>query len=79
MYLLSTENYSLNISKYLPILFLKKGAIHFMTDYRKLYLTLFNGITDALELIDALDILGAKELLISLQQKTEDMFIDDED
>ena len=50
-----------------------------MTDYRKLYLTLFNGITDAIELIDALDILRAKELLISLQQKTEDMFIDDED
>ena len=50
-----------------------------MTDYQKLYLTLFNGITDALELIDALDILGAKELLISLQQKSEDMFIEDEE
>jgi len=47
-----------------------------MTDYRKLYTTLFNGITDALKLIDALDIAGAKDLLISLQQKTEEMFIE---
>ena len=45
--------------------------------YKKMYLTLFNAITDALEHIDA-DSLAAK-ILIAAQQKTEEIYISQED
>ena len=47
------------------------------TMYKKMYLTLFNAITDALEHIDA-DSLAAK-ILIAAQQKTEEIYISQED
>ena len=45
--------------------------------YKKMYLTLFNAITDALEHIDA-DSPAAK-ILIAAQQKTEEIYISQED
>ena len=47
-----------------------------MTDYQKMYTTLFNAITDALEQLDAQNYGEAKEMLISAQQKAEDIYID---
>ena len=47
------------------------------TMYNKMYLTLFNAITDALEHIDA-DSPAAK-ILIAAQQKTEEIYISQED
>ncbi len=47
------------------------------TMYKKMYLTLFNAITDALEHIDA-DSPAAK-ILIAAQQKTEEICISQED
>ena len=44
--------------------------------YKKMYLTLFNAITDALEHIDA-DSPAAK-ILIAAQQKTEEIYISQE-
>ena len=46
-----------------------------MIDYKKMYITLFNRITDAIERLDKLDPVGAKEILISAQQQTEEMYI----
>lgn len=50
-----------------------------MANYQKLYTLLFNGITDAVELLNKLDVISAKELLITLQQKAEDAFIEDDE
>ena len=41
-----------------------------MTDYQKMYTTLFNAVTDALENMEVQNYGDAKELLISSQQKT---------
>ena len=46
-----------------------------MEDYQKMYTTLFNAITDALEKIEGQNYGDAKELLIAAQQKTEDIYI----
>ena len=48
-----------------------------MPDYQKLYTTLFNAITDALTQIDKLEIATAKQILIQVQQETEEMYIED--
>ena len=49
-----------------------------MTDYQKMYTTLFNAVTDALEKMEVQNYGDAKELLISAQQKTEEIYISDE-
>ena len=41
-----------------------------MTDYQKMYLTLFNAITDALAQIEKQNYGDAKSTLIAAQQKT---------
>ena len=46
-----------------------------MTDYQKMYTTLFNAVTDALEKMEVQNCGDAKELLISAQQKTEEIYI----
>jgi len=46
-----------------------------MPDYQKLYTTLFNAITDAIEKIDALEIKDAKSVLMQTQQKTEELYL----
>ena len=46
-----------------------------MTDYQKMYTTLFNAVTDALEKMEVQNYSDAKELLISAQQKTEEIYI----
>lgn len=46
-----------------------------MTDYKKMYTTLFNAVTDALEKMEVQNYGDAKELLISAQQKTEEIYI----
>ena len=47
-----------------------------MINYEKLYLTLLNGITDAVHSIEKQNYGSAKECLIVLQQKVEDIFIE---
>lgn len=47
------------------------------TMYKKMYLTLFNAITDALEHIDVDS--PAAIILIAAQQKTEEIYISQED
>ena len=46
-----------------------------MTDYLKMYLTLFNAITDALAQIEKQNYGDAKSTLIAAQQKAEEMYI----
>ena len=50
-----------------------------MPDYQKMYTTLFNAMTDAIENIEELNYGTAKEILIQAQQKTEELYIDAED
>ena len=49
-----------------------------MPDYRKLYVMLFNSITDALRHLENYEFLEAKNLLIYAQQKAEDEYIDND-
>ena len=46
-----------------------------MPDYQKMYTTLFNAITDALEEIQKQNIGLAQERLIAAQQLAEDIYI----
>ena len=46
-----------------------------MADYKKMYLTLFNAITDGLEALTKGDILAAEQLLMAAQQQTEEMYM----
>ena len=50
-----------------------------MPDYQKMYTTLFNAMTDAIENIEELNYGTAKEILIQAQQKTEELYIEAED
>ena len=46
-----------------------------MTDYQKMYLTLFNAITDALSQFEKQNYGDTKSTLIAVQQKAEEMYI----
>ena len=46
-----------------------------MPDYQKMYTTLFNAITDALEEIQKQNIGLAQDRLITAQQQTEEIYI----
>ena len=46
-----------------------------MANYEKMYSTLFNAITDALEQIEQLNFGSAKDLLIAAQQQAEEIYI----
>ena len=48
-----------------------------MQMYKKMYLILFNAITSALRQIDENDFLVAKEILVTAQKKTEEIFLDE--
>ena len=50
-----------------------------MTDYQKMYTTLFNAVTDALEQMVSQNYDDAKATLIAAQQKAEDSYITAED
>ena len=50
-----------------------------MANYDKMYSTLFNAITDALEQIEQQNFGSAKDLLIAAQQKAEEIYINSED
>ena len=45
------------------------------TDYKKMYFTLFNVISDAIQNIEQQNYDEAKELLICAQQEAEELFI----
>lgn len=47
-----------------------------MPDYQKLYTTLFNYISDAIEYMDNRNFWKARDLLIHAQQETEILYID---
>ena len=46
-----------------------------MANYEKMYSTLFNAITDALEQIEQQNFGSAKDLLIAAQQQAEEIYI----
>lgn len=46
-----------------------------MTNYEKMYSTLFNAITDALESMKQKNWENAKKILIRAQQETEDQYM----
>ena len=50
-----------------------------MADYNKMYLLLFNAISDALEQMQSQNYGNAKDMLIAAQQKAEDIYITAED
>ena len=50
-----------------------------MANYDKMYSLLFNAITDALEKLEKQNFGDAKDILISAQQKAEEIFIAAED
>lgn len=46
-----------------------------MISYKKLYTTLFNHVTDAIDQLDAMNYSGARELLVKGQQMSEALYI----
>ena len=46
-----------------------------MEEYKKMYLLLFNAITDALEQMEKQNYSTAKDLLITAQQKAEEIYM----
>lgn len=47
--------------------------------YRKMYYTLFNAITDALEAMEQQNYGQARALLIAAQQQSEEIYLDSEE
>ncbi len=47
------------------------------TVYKKMYTTLFNAVTDALERMEDEDFLAAQELLRRAQQAVEELFLEE--
>lgn len=47
-----------------------------ITDYKAMYLLLFNAVTDALEKMDRQNYGEASALLIAAQQKAEELYMD---
>ncbi len=47
-----------------------------MTDYKAMYLLLFNAVTDALEKMDRQNYAEASALLIAAQHKAEELYMD---
>ena len=47
--------------------------------YQKMYLTLFNAVTDALAALEAQNIGQAKDLLVTAQQACEELYLDAEE
>lgn len=50
-----------------------------MTDYKRLYIFLFNKITDAIEMLEFREFSAAKELLKNAQIETEEMYLQQEE
>ena len=50
-----------------------------MIDYKKLYFTLFNKITDTVEAIDSGRFLEARNILIEVQRQAEEEYLQMED
>ena len=50
-----------------------------MTDYKKPYLMLFHGITDAIDQLDALNYGYARELLVKALLAAEEQYLNDTD
>ena len=50
-----------------------------MADYNKMYLLLFNAISDALEQMESQNYGNATDMLIAAQQKAEEIYITAED
>ena len=50
-----------------------------MNNYKKPYLVLFNGITDAIRKIENLEIKEARQLLVEAQQNAEEIILSSEE
>ena len=49
-----------------------------MPDYKKMYLHLFNHVSDALESLEQQNFGQAKEILVAAQQQAEDEYVESE-
>ena len=47
-----------------------------MTDYQKLYTMLFNAMTDAVDAMERLQFMRAREILIAVQRQTEEEYME---
>ena len=54
---------------------MKRKVMDNMANYDKMYSLLFNAITDALEKLEKQNLGDAKDILISAQQKAEEIYI----
>lgn len=50
-----------------------------MPDYKKLYLELFNGVTDAIALLDQGEVAPARKRLVDAQREAEERYIAEDD
>jgi len=50
--------------------------VFIMPDYQKLYTTMFNAVTDALEELGRFNLGRAREILRTAQQTTEELYVD---
>ena len=48
-----------------------------MTDYKTMYLRLFNRVSDAVNALEAMNPGQAKEILIHAQQESEELYMND--
>lgn len=46
-----------------------------MSDYKEMYIELFNSITNAIDALEENKFADAKEILVAAQQQTEEMYI----
>ena len=61
----------------IPIIHWQQPKEDFM-DYKKLYFHLFNAVTDALQAMEQQNYGQASTILISAQQETEEMYLEEE-
>lgn len=57
------------------IVFVVGGAFMELVDYQKMYIVLFNRVTDAILALEELNYGAAKEILVSGQRETEELYM----
>ena len=53
----------------------KNMAVIILSDYKEMYIELFNSITNAIDALEENKFADAKEILVAAQQQTEEMYI----
>ena len=66
------------ILHYIAIRYIMPHEVMIMPDYKKMYLHLFNHVSDALEALEQQNFGQAKEILVAAQQQAEDEYVESE-